>query len=86
MSLITQNKEFYESVVVSAVVYAVACWGRSVGVADANRLNRLIRRASDVVGLEFDSLEVVSERGMLSKLSSIQVNDSATCWSDTGAP
>ena len=50
--------------------------GSSLRVADTNRLNRLIGRASDVVGLEFDSLKVVSERRMLSKLSSILDNDS----------
>jgi len=67
---------YMSSVLVNAVLYVVACWGSSLRVADANRLNRLIWKASDVVGLEFDSLEVVSERRMLSKLSSILDNDS----------
>ncbi len=37
-------------------------------IADTNRLNRLIGRASDVVGVKLDSLTEVPERRMLSKL------------------
>ena len=62
---------FYESVVASAILYAVACWGSRLRVADANRLNKLIGKASDIVGVELDSLAVVSERRMLAKLHAI---------------
>ncbi|XP_062868152.1 phospholipid-transporting ATPase IC [Trichomycterus rosablanca] len=72
----TMLKIFYESVVASAILYAVACWGSRLKVADANRLNKLIRKASDVVGVELDSLTTVSERRMLSKLKSIMDNTS----------
>ena len=40
-------------------------------VADANKLNKLICNASNVVGAELDSLPVVSEKRMLSKLRGI---------------
>ena len=70
----TMLKIFYESVVASAILYAVACWGSRLRVADANRLNKLIRKASDIVGMECDSLTVVSERRMLSKLRTIMDN------------
>ena len=53
---------------VSAIHYAVACWGSRLRVADANRLNKLIRKATDVLGMEYDSLTVVSESKMLTKL------------------
>ena len=72
----TMLRIFYESVVASAILYAVACWGSRLRVADANRLNKLIGKASDVVGTERDSLTVVSERKMLTKLQKI--------WSDIG--
>ena len=39
--------------------------------ADANRLNKLIRKASDVVGVELDTLTAVSGRRMLSKVWAI---------------
>ncbi|KAI4883528.1 hypothetical protein NFI96_023533 [Prochilodus magdalenae] len=67
---------FYESVVASTILYAVACWGSRLRVADANRLNKLIRKASDVVGVELDSLMAVSERRTLSKLQTIMDNGS----------
>ncbi len=62
---------FYESVVASAILFAVVCWGSGLEADDANRLNKLIRKASDVVGVELNSLAVVSERRMLSKLGVI---------------
>ena len=46
---------FYESVVASAILFAVVCWGSRLRVANANRLNKLIRKASDVVGVERDT-------------------------------
>ncbi|KAI4894307.1 hypothetical protein NFI96_005585 [Prochilodus magdalenae] len=72
----TMLRIFYESVVASAILYAVACWGSRLRVADANRLNKLIRKASDVVGVELDSLMAVSERRTLSKLQTIMDNGS----------
>ena len=62
---------FYESVMASAIVFAGVCWGSSLRVADANRLNKLIRKASDVVGVKLDTLTVVSDRRMLSKVRAI---------------
>ncbi|XP_059829971.1 uncharacterized protein LOC132396450 isoform X1 [Hypanus sabinus] len=67
---------FYQSVLASAIMLAVVCWGSRLRVADTNRINKLIRKASDVVGEELDSLMVVSEKRMLSKLHAILDNDS----------
>ena len=72
----TMLRIFYESVVASAILYAVACWGSRLRASDANRLNKLIRKAGDVVGVELDSLMAVSERRMLSKLQAIMDNGS----------
>ena len=51
----TMLRIFYESVVANAILYTVACWGSRLRVVDANRLNKLIRKASDVVVMECDS-------------------------------
>ncbi|KAL6478210.1 hypothetical protein MHYP_G00140450 [Metynnis hypsauchen] len=67
---------FYESVVASTILYAVACRESRLRVADANRLNKLIRKAGDVVGVELDLLTAVSERRTLSKLQAIMDNGS----------
>ena len=41
---------FYQSVVASVLFFAVVCWGGNTNTRDANRLNRLVRRAGSVVG------------------------------------
>ena len=70
----TRLRRFYESVVASALPFAVVCWGSRLRVADANKLNKLIRKASDAVGVELDTLIAVSDRRMLSKLHAILNN------------
>lgn len=72
----TMLKMFYESVLASALLYAVACWRNRLRVTNIYRLNKLIHKASDVVGLELESLTTVSERRMLSKMHLILGNSS----------
>ena len=72
----TLLKTFYDSVVASALFYGVVCWGSSVSTADRKRLNKLIRKASSVLECPLDSVEVVGERRMTAKLSSMMDNDS----------
>ncbi|KAK3558139.1 hypothetical protein QTP86_009861 [Hemibagrus guttatus] len=67
----TMLQMFYHSVVASVIFCAVVCWGSRVKTADANRLNKLIRKAGSVMGVELESLIEVSERRMLRKLFSI---------------
>ncbi|KAL3047767.1 hypothetical protein OYC64_021860 [Pagothenia borchgrevinki] len=67
---------FYDLVVSSVIFFAVVCWGSGVKTADANRLNKLIRRAGSVLGVDQESLAVVSERRMLRKLLGILDNGS----------
>ncbi|KAL3067607.1 hypothetical protein OYC64_017352 [Pagothenia borchgrevinki] len=67
---------FYDSVVASVILYAVVCWGSRLKATDANRLNKLIRKAGSVLGVELEPLLEVSERRMLRKLLSILGNNS----------
>ncbi|KAI3373990.1 hypothetical protein L3Q82_022555 [Scortum barcoo] len=62
---------FYQSVVASALLYAVVCWGGSLKKKDAARLDKLVRKAGSVVGTELDSLTSVAERRTLNRLLSI---------------
>ena len=62
---------FYESVVASAILFAVVCWDSRLRVAHASRLNKLIRKASDILVVELDTLSTVSDRRMLSKVQAI---------------
>jgi len=44
------------SVVASVIFDAVVCWGSRVKAADANRINKLIRKAGSLLGVELESL------------------------------
>ncbi|TWW53314.1 putative RNA-directed DNA polymerase from transposon BS [Takifugu flavidus] len=65
---------FYQSVVASILSYAVVCWGGSATKADLSRLEKLIRRASSVVGMKLKPLATVAERRTIDKLRSIMDN------------
>ncbi len=60
--------------VASAIFYGVVCWGSSVSSADRKRLNRLVKKATSVLGCPHYSVEVVGERRMMAKLSSLMEN------------
>ena len=70
----TMLRLFYESVVASVIFFAVTCGGSGLRVADTNRLNKLIRRAGELVGEELDSLTTMAEKRMLSRLQAILDN------------
>ncbi|KAI4899792.1 hypothetical protein NFI96_001143 [Prochilodus magdalenae] len=65
---------FYQSVVASVLFYAMVCWGGSISKRDAGRLDRLVRKAGSVLGLELESLTPLAERRALSKLLHIMDN------------
>lgn len=52
------------------MLFFLLCCAQAVGlrITDANRLSRLIHKDGDVVGVRLDSLTVVSDMRMLSKL------------------
>ncbi|CAM4584620.1 unnamed protein product [Leuciscus chuanchicus] len=67
---------FFDSVVASAIFYGVVCWGSSISTADRKRLDKLIRKASSVLGIPLDTVQEVGERRMVAKLSSLLQNAS----------
>ncbi|KAI5098355.1 gastrula zinc finger protein XlCGF28.1-like [Silurus meridionalis] len=69
-------KTFFDSVVASAIFYGVVCWGSSISTADRKRLDKLIRKASSVLGIPLDTVQEVGERRMVAKLSSLLQNAS----------
>ncbi|KAM6989287.1 uncharacterized protein LKV04_008968 [Tautogolabrus adspersus] len=81
----TLLRTFYDSVVASALFYAVACWGGGSTERDRKRLNRLVRRAGSVLDCPLDSVEEVGERRMLAKLTSIMDNHSHPLHDTVGA-
>ena len=73
---------FYQSVVASAIFSAVACWGSGAGEGEKNRLNKLVEKASSVVGGELVSLEEVANGRIRAKLRSIMGNPSHPLYSE----
>ena len=50
----TMLQMFYHSVESSGIFYAVVCCDSRLRAADANRLNKLIRKAGSVLGVELE--------------------------------
>ncbi|TWW55977.1 hypothetical protein D4764_09G0010270 [Takifugu flavidus] len=69
-------RTFYDSVVGSAIFYGIVCWSSSITDRDRKRMDRLVRRASSVLGCPLDSVEVVGNGRMVAKLSSMLNNTS----------
>ncbi|TWW53320.1 hypothetical protein D4764_0013870 [Takifugu flavidus] len=67
-------RTFYDSVVGSAIFYGFVCWSSSITDRDRKRMDRLVRRASSVLGCPLDSVEVVGNGRMMAKLSSMLNN------------
>ena len=62
---------FFDTVVASAIFYGEVCWGSS-----RKRLDKLIEKASSVLGCSFHLVEMMGERRMMATLLSLMNNDS----------
>ncbi|TWW69419.1 hypothetical protein D4764_18G0002250 [Takifugu flavidus] len=60
-----------KSVMTSTIFSAVVCWGAGIKAKDANRLNKLIKKAGSVVGCRLDNLDEVVRDRMVLKLRTI---------------
>ena len=67
---------FCDSVVASAIFYGVVCWSSSISAAGRRRPDKLIKRASSILGCPLDPVQVVWESRMMDKLSSLLVQES----------
>ena len=66
---------FYQSVMASVLFYAVACWGGSIRKRDAGRVDRLVRKAGSVVGMELQTLTSTAEQRTLNRLDRVMDNE-----------
>ena len=53
---------FYSSVISSVLTFGITCWGGNVLQRDADRLNRIIIKASDVIGQSQDNIDQLLEK------------------------
>ena len=67
---------FYQCLAASVIFFAAVCWGGGIRSGGAIKLNKLVRKASSVVGVKMDSMEVVTERRKRVKLQAIMDNPS----------
>lgn len=56
------DTRLYHCVVASLIFFAAVCWRACIWSGGANKLNDLVRKANSVVGMELDSVEVMTER------------------------
>jgi len=62
-------KSFFDSMVASAIFYRVVFWSSSITSVDRKILNKLVKKASSVLGCPpLDTVEVVGDRRMMAKL------------------
>lgn len=64
-------RTFYDSVVASVIFYSTVCWSSSLSTAERKRLDKLIRKASSVLGCSLDPVQVVGDRTTLAKITSL---------------
>ena len=81
----TLLRTFYDSVVASALFYALVCWGGGRTDRDRRRNDKLVRRSGFVLGCHLDSGDTVGERRMLAKLTSIMDNSCHPLRESVGA-
>ncbi|KAM9850619.1 RING finger protein 17 [Aulostomus maculatus] len=75
----TMLRMFSESVGASAILFAVGCWGSRLKVADANRLNKLIRKAEEGVDGNLPRVLLCGHIFCTSCLRSIECNRVIRC-------
>jgi len=66
---------FYHTIIESALFYAVVCWGSCTSDKNCRRLDKLVKKASSVVGRILDPLNAVVEQWMRRKLYSVLENN-----------
>ena len=67
---------FYAPLVASAMFYWVVCWCSSISAAYRKRLDKLIKKASYILGCPLDPVQVVGESSIMDKPSLLLVKES----------
>ena len=82
---------FYQSVMASVLFFGITCWGGNNRESDTFNLNRLVKKASAIVGSPLLGVEAVAKERTARKLDTIIDNPShplhqeiTLCWSKRG--
>ena len=65
---------FYRTVVAGSLFYAAVSWGGSLRDESTEQLDKLVKKASSVLGRRLGSLKAVVERVTMNKLNSVLDN------------
>ncbi len=71
----TLMKMFYCSYIESVISFSVICWYGNLCIRDKNSLGQIVKVASKVAGIQFDSQDQIFNRQVLSKALTIHSDD-----------
>ena len=74
MFTINYSNYFIPIIVSSALTFGLACWGGNLLKHDRDKLNRIIKTASVVIGKQQNDIDTIHEHRTLSKVRKI-LND-----------
>ena len=65
---------FYNAVICSSIMFGSICWGGNISKLDRGRLEKIVKKAGQVVGKPLDSFKTLHEKRLYRKLMQI-LND-----------
>ena len=66
---------FYKSAIQSVIAFSFIAWANGLSVGNQNKINRITRSASKLIGIPVKDLGTIYEAAPVSKLESIQLDD-----------
>ena len=62
---------FYLSVIHSILSFGITCWGGNLTQADVDKINRLIRKAGNIIGVDLDNFKLMLNFKTVNKMKCI---------------
>ena len=66
---------FYKSAIQSVIAFSCIAWANGLSVGNQNKINRITRSASKLIGIPVKDLGSIYEAALVSKLEGIQLDD-----------
>ena len=66
---------FYSSTIRSVLTFGSVCWGGNISQRDKDRLEKLIKRVSGIVGQRQDSFDHLNDKQLIDKFHIILTDD-----------
>ena len=82
----TLLQSFYTSIISSTLTFGLVCWGGNLLKHDRDKLNRIIKTESVVIGKEQEDIDTIHEYRTLSKLKKILNDKTHPFYNDDSIP